>query len=612
MRWTVNFVNRNRGLVLGLGLGLVMGLVLPEAGTLAHAQRSASALYEDARAAEKRLQGSSALRAAKAQWAAVANKYHRVVLVHPRSGYCDDALYYEAQIYLEMDRRFDDRAALQRAMDAYLLLANGYPASKWARKARLTRGKLFRERFSDRRSASIELHKVVSTWPSSSEGAEAKRVLERMQRPARTASSSPSSSGPVLVQNVRHWTGKDYTRIVIDIDDEVKYRQNRLEEPDRIYFDLLGTRVSKALASNTFPIQNGFLQRIRVGQNRPDVVRVVLDFQDIAEYNVFTLPDPYRLVVDILGTKSRSEAPVAARNETSPAEEGSSSETPEGEAGEAVVAADTDADSGPDPERASSEVAADLRLPPAPTPEGYSLARQLGLVPQRVIIDAGHGGHDPGTMGHRGLKEKDLALDISRRVMKLLERDGFEVLMTRERDVFVPLEERTAIANSKSADLFVSIHANAARSSVARGVETYYLNLATTPDAEEVAARENAVSTRRIGELQSLLQKVIDNSRIAESRELATHMQNALASDLFSSKNDSRNRGVKTAPLYVLLGAQMPSVLIEVAFLSNRQEEALLNDSAYRQKLARSVAQGIRSYHSTLVRTTNASVASQP
>ncbi len=230
----------------------------------------------------------------------------------------------------------------------------------------------------------------------------------------------------------------------------------------------------------------------------------------------------------------------------------------------------------------------------------------LGLSARTIVIDPGHGGHDPGTMDKNGLREKDVVLDIARRVRKLLDEEGFEVIMTRDRDVFIPLEERTAIANSKKADLFVSIHVNAARNPHPRGTETYYLNLATTPDAEEVAARENAVTTRRIGELESILQKVMNNNRIVESRELAGRVQNSMSSKLYSSTTDERNRGVKTAPFYVLLGAQMPSVLVEVAYLTNRKDATLLGDATFRQRAAESIAKGIGVYQESLVKTTKA------
>ena len=443
---------------------------------------------------------------------------------------------------------------------------------------------------SDRKNASIELRKVTSSWPNTSEASEARRLLENMARPKRADVNESLPPGVVGVRNIRHWSDskREYTRVVIDLDKDVKYRQGQLENPDRIYFDLLGTRVTKALAAKPFRVDGGFLKQIRVGQNKPDTVRVVLDFKSISDYNVFWLPDPYRLVVDISGKKpeprSAPEAVVTTKPGPKPtAQPTTPSATPP------VPAAETTVD-----------------LPPPPRGNGqHSLAQQLGLEARRVIIDPGHGGHDPGTMSRKGLREKDLVLDISRRVTKLLQSEGFEVRMTRDQDVFIPLEERTAIANSNGADLFVSIHVNASRSSRPRGIETYYLNLATTPDAAEVAARENASTTRRLSELNDLLQKVMNNSKIEESRELASHVQANMTKGLLSSSKDSRNRGVKTAPFYVLLGARVPSVLVEVAYLSNRKDEQLLSDAAYRQKVAESIATGIRSYHGTLVRKTS-------
>ena len=571
----------------------VMALLGALTPGVVEAQSSAATLYKDAQAAEKRLHQSQARLNKKSEWNKVAKAYRKVVLAHPQSGYSDDALYYEGEIRLETFRRFEDGAARQRALDTYLLLANGYPASKWAKRARLTRGKLFLER-SERKSASIELRKVTSQWPNTSEASEARRLLENMSRPKRAASES-LPPGMVGVRNIRHWSDskREYTRVVIDLDKDVKYRQGKLENPDRIYFDLLGTRVTQALASKTFPVDGGFLKQIRVGQNNPDTVRVVLDFKSISDYNVFWLPDPYRLVVDISGNKpapAKRAPPTVVAAKPTP-KRSTQLTTP------AAPAITT-------PSTPPTETVVDL--PPPPRSNGtHSLAQQLGLEARRVVIDPGHGGHDPGTMGKKGLREKDLVLDISRRVSKLLVAEGFEVLMTRNKDVFIPLEERTAIANSNGADLFVSIHVNASRSSRARGIETYYLNLATSPDAAEVAARENASTTRRLSELNELLQKVMNNSKIEESRELASHVQNKMATGLFESTRDSRNRGVKTAPFYVLLGAQVPSVLVEVAYLSNRKDEQLLEDAAYRGKIAQSIAQGIRSYHGTLVRKTS-------
>ncbi len=589
MRWISNF-----GRASSLAVVLLWALSVGATGAIA-AQRSAAALYKDAQTAEKRLHQSATRLKKKSEWNKVSKLYRKVVLSHPQSGYCDDALYYEAEIQVGIYRRFADQSALQRALDTYLLLANGYPSSKWTKRARLSRGKLMLER-SDRKNASIELRKVAKQWANSSEAAEARRLIENMSVPRRSASES-LPPGVVGVRNIRHWSDskREYTRVVIDLDKDVKYRQGQLEKPDRIYFDLIGTRVTKALASKPFPVEGDFLKQIRVGQNKPDTVRVVLDFKSISDYNVFWLPDPYRLVVDISGEKPRPsrapEALVAAEptpRVISPAR------------------TDTTSPGSPEPATAASSERAEVDLPPPPRADGeHSLAQQLGLEARRVIIDPGHGGHDPGTMSKKGLREKDLVLDISTRVAALLEDEGFEVLMTRTQDVFIPLEERTAIANSKGADLFVSIHVNASRSSKPRGIETYYLNLATTPDAAEVAARENASTTRRLSELNDLLQKVMNNSKIDESKELARHVQGTMATNLFESTKDSRNRGIKAAPFYVLLGARVPSVLVEVAYLSNRKDEELLKSAAYRKKIAESIAKGVRSYHGTLVRKTS-------
>ena len=592
MRWTASSAK--------LALGL-LAILLSAGGGAEGAQASARKLYDEAHDAEIRLHQSKSRTAKKSEWVRVARMYRSVVVSHPQSGYSDDALFYEAEIYREVHQRFDDDRALERSLDTYLLLANGYPSSKWAPRARLNRGKIQLERRSDRKSVAAELGKVVADFPGTAEAAEAQRLLDDMTPTRRTAAAPEREtfpSGIVGVRNIRQWSGTEYTRIVIDLDDEVKYTEGSVRDPARIYFDLLGARVTKDLASRIFPVRDGFLQQIRVGQNKADVVRVVLDFQNVSEYNVFTLPDPYRLVVDILG-KAPNEAPPAPPTEVAAAPPALIEEVLE-PTPTAIVAEAT-----PEPELVAAEASPDIiRVPPAPRKDGYSIIQQLGLSASRVVIDPGHGGHDPGTMNKGGLREKDVVLDVSQRLRKLLERDGFEVVMTRDRDVFIPLEERTAIANSKGADLFVSIHVNAARSTKPRGTETYFLNLATTPDAEEVAARENAVTTRRVSELGNILQKVLNNEKITESRELASRVQTTISSELYNSTKDSRNRGVKTAPFYVLLGAQMPSVLVEVAYLTNRKDAELLSDGAFRQKVAESIAVGVRGYQDSLVRTT--------
>jgi N-acetylmuramoyl-L-alanine amidase len=599
MRWTDNYAKTPAFVV---ALGAFLFTTFFSTGLLAQSARS---LYQQAVNAEKQLEKSKKLQADKKIWYKVARRYHKVVLSHPQSGYCDDALWFEGELYRRADEKFREREAVVRALDAYHLLINGYPSSKWCRKARLRRADLYLNRLSDKESAEKELRAVVQRWPSTTEGGEARRVLARLNKKA-PKKTKTVSNGRVGVHGIRHFTGKEYTRIVIDTDKEVQYSQERLTGPDRIYFDLKKSRLVEDLKAGTYPIKDDFLKQIRIAQFSPDVVRVVLDFESISQFRAFSLHNPDRLVVDILGIAPKTPAKTAKRQDPK-----SSAQSPGSPAGaetssrpEKPPSKSAERRSPGDGSSETSE-AEDIPppLPPDPTPDGrYPLARQLGLTAKRVVIDPGHGGHDPGTQSRTGIKEKDLVLDISRRVAKLLKADGeYEVIMTRNNDTFIPLEERTAIANSRSADLFVSIHANGYPKRSVRGIETFYLNLATTPEAEETAARENAVSTGRIAELQGLLHQIMNNSKIAESSDFAHQVQNSMVRHVLGAKNkSSRNRGVKTGPFYVLLGANMPSILVEVSYLSNSEDAKLLSSTQYRQKLALSIADGIQRYTGSL------------
>jgi N-acetylmuramoyl-L-alanine amidase len=233
-----------------------------------------------------------------------------------------------------------------------------------------------------------------------------------------------------------------------------------------------------------------------------------------------------------------------------------------------------------------------------PTASGdRSLIRALGLKIGRIVIDPGHGGHDTGTIGPNGLEEKDLVLDVAKRLGKLLDaRLGADVIYTRQDDTFIPLETRTAIANQEEADLFVSIHANSSRDPDARGVETYYLNFTSNANALEVAARENAVSDKSIHELQDLVKKIALKEKIEESREFAANVQQSLHSGLSTKSPGIRDRGVKKAPFIVLIGANMPSILAEISFVSNPGDEKRLETAEYRQRIAESLYKGISKY----------------
>src|SRR3954471_1323574 len=464
----------------------------------------------------------------------------------------------------------------------------------------------------------------------------------------------PPAKGPLpLVTGVRHWSTPDYTRVAIDVDTEVKYEAGRIPAPDRIFFDIYNTKLAPELMGKSFDVNDGFLRKVRVAQYQRGLTRVVLEVDDVADYSAFLLPNPYRLIIDIHGKKTASQV---AANTTQPAAKTAENSSPEPTkaevakpnapelkatekptseptfqtvapraddtktSGKVVVddnseakssqesksakeAGKDDEDSATKPpvyadKRRKKDQAAVTTREAKPTSLGErSLVRALGLKIGRIVVDAGHGGHDTGTIGPTGFKEKDLVLDVSLRLGKLLENKlGADVVYTRDDDTFIPLETRTAIANQNQADLFISVHANSSDDPGARGVETYYLNFTSSADALEVAARENAISEKSIHELQDLVKKIALKDKIDESKEFASNVQSALYTGLNAKGGGPRNRGVKKAPFVVLIGANMPSILAEISFVSNPNDERKLQKPDYRQKIAESLYRGIAKY----------------
>lgn len=614
-----------------VGLSLAAALAGPVAGAAPAlpAAQSAKQLYDAAQTEEKRLRASASARKSRTAWNRVGQKYRAVVRAYPRSGYCDDALWYEGGVYRDAAERFSDRALAVRAADAYGLLAQGYPSSKWTPGALLEQVRLYAGRLADRPRAQRSAERLRQADPKGPEARQATALLNPPAKPApapakpsppptktapasakdRPAAKSGSSAPPTprtqrvaaktggrpkpanpagTVENIRHWVGESHTRVVIDLSREVPYTEGRLRNPDRVFFDLHGAALSEELAHREFPIDGSHLQRIRAANHEAGIVRVVLDLSSIQEMSVFGLPDPYRLVVDIHGSPPERVADAGAR-------------PPAAGAGEAKAGAGGAAAAAGAGSRSPEEAAAGV---PASTDGRYSLARQLGANVRRIVVDAGHGGKDPGTRAG-SLREKDIVLDIARQVRDELIAAGFEVIMTRDTDVFVPLEKRAFIANDSGADLFLSIHANAARSHRARGLETFYLNLADSPEAEEVAARENATARVRMADMPKLIEQIMNNNRIDESRELAGAMQRAMARRVLGKVEHPLNRGVKTAGFHVLLGAKMPAILVEVGFVSNRTEAKLLRTDAHRKKLASAIADGVSRYLAELGQTTD-------
>ena len=458
------------------------------------------------------------------------------------------------------------------------------------------------------------------------------------------------------VTAVRFWSLGDVTRVAVEVSSGFRYKFDRLSDPDRLFYDIQGARPDMApKGTHSILVGDRLLKQIRVAETQPGVTRIVLDLEQSATVSASQLSSPDRLIIElraqdrplpqappsVTGGKELTSPPpreivgageartIAANEPLKKAEPRTFIPPPQPVAAPprlepiappAVAVFSKDVRPPAIPASLRREVAPPMESVIAPAPEpaktapladalpakrnaggDRSLVRALGLKLERVVLDPGHGGHDVGTHGPSGLYEKDLVLDISQRLGALIEeRLGSEVVYTRTDDTFIPLEERTRIANEHKADLFLSIHANSSPLRSAAGVETYVLNFTTSRAAMDLAARENAGSDRSIFDLQELLQKIALRDKADESREFATRLQTSLSALSTRSNDNAKNRGVKRAPFVVLIGASMPSVLAEIGFLTNASDEALLRKTEHRQKIAEALYKGIAAYADTL------------
>jgi N-acetylmuramoyl-L-alanine amidase len=751
---TLRIKSSQRGLRWATLLLLVALPGLPAHARSHHSEGWARERYATAERMREALNGRPPADRTRRDYQRVINAYRNVYFGAPTSTKADPSVVAVAETLVEMGRRFDDDKILNEAIAQYRFLRREYPGSKYRCDALFTIGEIYKDDLNHPDEARATFREFSHRYPHNrliedaqqaivelDKQAEADKKAEAENKTSKEAadksatagdssgkdagddtetqtSNSPSAERPFgrlpRVTGIRHWSTPDYTRVAIDLESEVKFDSQRIAHPDRIFFDLRDTKLASTLVGKTFDVDDGFLKKIRVAQFQPGRTRVVLEVDDLSDYDAFLLPNPYRLIVDIHGKDVHGKdshgkdaklargmpendavpgdveaAPTtAAKNdvakpklkaalqaqaenpddevETDDSSAASNSDAATGKprtstppvhttidpktgVKKVIVEADED-DSAPVPvakldvpaKRASSSAAsrktdvapdsdsavADEKAPtdsldvPSASPKSSSrrarsrrtadldvheakptargdrsLIRALGLKIGKIVIDPGHGGHDTGTVGPNGLEEKDLVLDVGRRLGKLLEaRLGAEVVYTRKDDTFIPLETRTAIANQQRADLFISIHANSSGDPDARGVETYYLNFTSSPDALEVAARENAVSEKSIYELQDLVKKIALKEKIEESREFAGDVQQSLHSGLAAKSPGIRNRGVKKAPFIVLIGANMPSILAEISFVSNPGDARRLETSEYRQRIAESLYRGIAKY----------------
>lgn len=372
------------------------------------------------------------------------------------------------------------------------------------------------------------------------------------------------------VTGVRHWSSDMGSTVVIDMEDQVPYEVHRLMSPERIYFDLHDTVLPPELAGKTMDVGDFSLTRVRIAQPVAGVTRIVLDTKGGSNFSVSMESNPYRLVVGL-----RSSEKALAANQFAP-----KGATPK------LTSASVD--------RASPLNAVPVATLAAKT-SGQPLLARAGKF--RIVLDAGHGGWDLGTVGREGLTEKDLVLDVTQRLGKLLQaRLGSEVLFTRTGDTYLPLDQRADIANQAQADLFVSVHANYSTSAAARGVETYYSDLFSAPGSREVEKHEDGTFAKPTSVSLSIEQL---HEKIEESRRLATSVQRALYATLAVNSPDIRNRGIKDSAFVVLTGTTMPAILTEISFVSSPDDERNLQSPTYRQQIAEALYKGIARYQET-------------
>jgi N-acetylmuramoyl-L-alanine amidase len=527
---------------------------------------SARVLLQKAQACKKTLSRSAAKRRYRHNWERCIKKYGKVYKAFPDTNEAAQAMYAAGRLWTNLYGYSSRGSDIDKAVALYRGLVERFKTHNLADDAQYRLGEIFYRYKKDPMQAYVEFLKVEVKFPDGDARVKASKMMEKLElalgkkRPVKQGKAKKKKS--ILIKNIRHWSTPTYTRVVIDLESPTKYKKHllrkdpKLRKPRRLFIDLQNTRISKDIESS-ITIKDGLLRGARAAQYNKNTVRVVLDIDNMEGYKIFHLYDPFRIVVDVQG-KERRLKPIKE-----------------------VVAKKP-----PKRKKIKKE-----------KQKGISLAKQLGLGVKRIIIDPGHGGRDPGAIGGDGLKEKDVMLKLANLVAEKVRRElKCQAILTRSSDISLPLEKRTAIANIKKADLFISLHLNAHKYKKVRGVETYFLNIALDEDAMNLAARENATSRKNISDLQMILNDLMLNTKINESNRLAGFVQKGVVKELQRKYKKIRNRGVRQAPFYVLIGAEMPAVLVEVGYITNTMENRRFKGETYLKRAASGIVKGIDSY----------------
>ncbi len=503
------------------------------------ARPSPEDLFQAAKRSWQRLKANKRHQKYRDKWLACIRAFDKAYRADPNGSRAAEALYLKARLYRRLYEKSLRPADRQAADETYALLLRRFPGTKWAARAsrdRSGKGSGGTGKPDDRLADLIAAGGDGGSGPVAGSGGKA-------------------SSRPATVASIRYWSNPNYTRVVIDADRETTYsyrmlrRDPSLNKPRRLYIDVGNSRLGRNIQRHV-AINDELLLDARAAQYTADTVRVVVDIKSYSHYKVFPLKNPFRIVVDVWGQRNpRGDTVIVAKPKKGRLSKG-------------------------------------------------AIAKQFALRVGKIVIDPGHGGRDYGAPGYyRGVHEKYIVLKIAKRLKRKIEDQlHCRVIMTRTDDRYLTLEERTAIANTRNADLFISIHTNAARDKRAYGVETYILNLATNDEAIRVAARENMTSTKNISDLDSIMESLMQNVKVNESARLANYIQDGIVRKLKKRYSRIRNKGVNQAPFYVLLGADMPAVLVETSFISNPRECKRLTDPKYQDQLCQGIVDGIKRY----------------
>ena len=521
-----------------------------------HGKSYCERLYDSARRDYYSLLKSERKQRFHDSWDRVISKFDGIVDKYPQCSKAPDSLFNMGVLYRKLYRKSWLKGDLEKARETFERLAKGYPKSKLADDALMNAAEILEE-MGNKKEAYKAYTRVRSVYPTGDMSGKAKKKLSELTayapRPA-PVKTAPAISGKFNVSDVKYWSNPNYTRIVVYGSGNLKFEKHSLKrdpvtgKPPRIYIDMKGAVLPKGI-DNSLAIKDGLLHQARIAQYDRNTVRLVLDMESVKDSTASALLNPSRLVVDIYGEGQAAGLGKPDTNSLSP----------------------------------GSNI-----LP---------LSQQLGLKVKRIVLDPGHGGKDPGAVGRNGLREKDVVLALAKRVKPRLEARGYEVLLTRNSDVFIELKDRARFANDSKADLFISIHTNASKNRKVRGIETYFLGVARDRQSSETAMLENAVSGENaLSDLEQILHSLMNQNNMWHSSILAETVQDSMYGGLNGKYGTIKNLGVKQAPFFVLSKTAMPAVLLETSFISNSSEEKLLQRGDFRDTLSDSITRGIINY----------------